>query len=265
VEAVTALTDREHVLVRRDPPAARLVLNRPEKRNALSLALMREAIQALEELGADPEVRAIVIEGAGPGFSGGHDLAEMRDRDLPFFQELFDVCTRLMEIVHEVPKPVIARVHGVATAAGCQLVAACDLAIAAEDARFGTSGVKTGLFCSTPAVPVVRAVGRKRALELLLTGKLIDAATALDWGLVNRVVPAEQLDQAVAELVGEIAALSPLALAVGKQGFYAQVDLGEHEAYDVAKGVMADNAVAEDAQEGMCAFVEKRRPEWRGR
>jgi enoyl-CoA hydratase/carnithine racemase len=170
-----------------------------------------------------------------------------------------------MEIVHEVPKPVIARVHGVATAAGCQLVAACDLAIAAEDARFGTSGVKTGLFCSTPAVPVVRAVGRKRALELLLTGKLIDAATALDWGLVNRVVPAEQLDQAVAELVGEIAALSPLALAVGKQGFYAQVDLGEHEAYDVAKGVMADNAVAEDAQEGMCAFVEKRRPEWRGR
>jgi enoyl-CoA hydratase/carnithine racemase len=265
VEAVTALTDREHVLVRRDPPAARLVLNRPEKRNALSLALMREAIQALEELGADPEVRAIVIEGAGPGFSGGHDLAEMRDRDLPFFQELFDVCTRLMEIVHEVPKPVIARVHGVATAAGCQLVAACDLAIAAEDARFGTSGVKTGLFCSTPAVPVVRAVGRRRALELLLTGKLIDAATALDWGLVNRVVPAEQLDQAVAELVGEIAALSPLALAVGKQGFYAQVDLGEHEAYDVAKGVMADNAVAEDAQEGMCAFVEKRRPEWRGR
>jgi enoyl-CoA hydratase/carnithine racemase len=265
VEAVTALTDREHVLVRRDPPAARLVLNRPEKRNALSLALMREAIQALEELGADPEVRAIVIEGAGPGFSGGHDLAEMRDRDLPFFQELFHVCTRLMEIVHEVPKPVIARVHGVATAAGCQLVAACDLAIAAEDARFGTSGVKTGLFCSTPAVPVVRAVGRRRALELLLTGKLIDAATALDWGLVNRVVPAEQLDQAVAELVGEIAALSPLALAVGKQGFYAQVDLGEHEAYNVAKGVMADNAVAEDAQEGMCAFVEKRRPEWRGR
>ena len=171
----------------------------------------------------------------------------------------------MMETVHRVPQPVIARVHGVATAAGCQLVAACDLAIAADDARFGTSGVKTGLFCSTPAVPVVRAIGRKRALELLLTGKLVDAPTALEWGLVNRVVPAEQLDDAVAELVEEIAALSPLAIAVGKEGFYAQVDLAEHEAYEVAAATMAANALADDAQEGMCAFVEKRRPEWRGR
>jgi enoyl-CoA hydratase/carnithine racemase len=265
VDAVGTLTDLEHVVVRREPPAARLVLNRPEKRNALSLALMREAIHVLEELGRDPDVRAIVIEGAGPGFSGGHDLSEMRGRDLPFFQELFDVCTQLMETVHRLPQPVIARVHGVATAAGCQLVAACDLAVAADDARFGTSGVKTGLFCSTPAVPVVRAIGRKRTLELLLTGKLIDAGTALEWGLVNRVVPAEQLDDAVSELVEEIASLSPLALAVGKEGFYAQVDLAEHEAYDVAKATMASNALADDAQEGMCAFVEKRRPEWRGR
>jgi enoyl-CoA hydratase/carnithine racemase len=159
---------------------------------------------------------------------------------------------------------VIARVHGVATAAGCQLVASCDLAIASDDARFGTSGVKAGLFCSTPAVPVVRAIGRRRALELLLTGKLIDAPTAVEWGLVNRVVPAEQLDDAIGELVDQIAALSPLALAVGKEGFYAQVDLPEHEAYDVAKATMTSNALADDAQEGMCAFVEKRRPEWRG-
>jgi enoyl-CoA hydratase/carnithine racemase len=265
VDAVGTLTDFEHVLVHRTPPAGRIVLNRPEKRNALSLALMHEVIQALEELARDSEVRAIVIEGSGPGFSGGHDLAEMTGRDLPFFQELFDVCTKMMETVHHVPQPVIARVHGVATAAGCQLVAACDLAIAADDARFGTSGVKTGLFCSTPAVPVVRAIGRKRALELLLTGKLVDAPTALEWGLVNRVVPVEQLDGAVADLVDEIAALSPLALAVGKEGFYAQVDLAEHEAYEVAAATMAANALADDAQEGMCAFVEKRRPEWRGR
>jgi enoyl-CoA hydratase/carnithine racemase len=265
VESVGTLSKLDHVLVRRTPPAARIVLNRPEKRNALSLALMHEVIQVLEELARDPEIRAIVIEGSGPGFSGGHDLAEMTGRDLPFFQELFDVCTQMMETVHRVPQPVIARVHGVATAAGCQLVAACDLAIASDDSRFGTSGVKTGLFCSTPAVPVVRAIGRKRALELLLTGKLIDAPTAVDWGLVNRAVPAEQLDDAVGELVDEIAALSPLALSVGKEGFYAQVDLPEHEAYDVAKVTMASNALADDAQEGMCAFVEKRRPEWRGR
>jgi enoyl-CoA hydratase/carnithine racemase len=264
VEPVGTLTELEHVLVRPDPPAARLVLNRPDKRNALSLAMMHEAIAALEGLAREPEVRAIVIEGSGPAFSGGHDLAEMAGRDTAFYEELFEVCSRLMETVHRVPQPVIARVHGIATAAGCQLVAACDLAVASEEARFGTSGIKAGLFCSTPAVPVVRAIGRKRALELLLTGKLIDAGTALEWGLVNRVVPAEQLDDAVAELVAEIAALSPLSLAVGKEGFYAQVDLAEHEAYDVARATMAANAVAGDAQEGMCAFVEKRRPEWRG-
>jgi enoyl-CoA hydratase/carnithine racemase len=254
----------EHLLVEEEPPAARITLNRPEKRNALSLALMEELIAALEAVAASSEVRAIVVEGAGPAFSAGHDLSEMIDRDLPFYQRLFDVCTELMETIHRVPQPVIARVHGVATAAGCQLVAACDLAVAAAEARFGTPGVKIGLFCSTPMVPLSRAVGRKRALELLLTGEQIDAATALDWGLVNRVVPAEELDGAVAALVERVARSSPLTVAIGKEAFYAQVELDEHSAYDLTKSVMAMNAAAGDAQEGMSAFLEKREPTWKG-
>jgi enoyl-CoA hydratase/carnithine racemase len=244
--------------------AARITLNRPEKRNALSLELMEEVVAGLEALGARPDIRAIVIEGAGPAFSAGHDLGEMVGRELPFYQRLFDVCTVLMETIHRVPKPVIARVHGVATAAGCQLVAACDLAVAAENARFGTPGVKIGLFCSTPMVPLSRAIGRKRAMEMLLTGDLIDAATALEWGLVNRVVPAERLDEAVAELVEQIARSSPLTVEIGKEAFYAQVELDEHRAYDLTKSVMAMNSTAADAQEGICAFLEKREPNWSG-
>lgn len=259
------VTPRDQVLVRREPPAARIVLNRPEKRNALSLELMRELLAALEELGADPAVRAIVIEGEGPAFSGGHDLAEMSGRDAAFYDELFSVCTEMMEAIHRVPQPVIAKVHGVATAAGCQLVAACDLAVAAEDARFGTSGVRAGLFCTTPGVPVVRAVGRKRALELLLTGELIDARTAADWGLVNRVVPPAELEDAAAGLVDAVAGLSPVAIAMGKQAFYAQVDLDEAGAYDVAKQAIVANALEGDAQEGFAAFVEKRPPRWGSR
>ena len=169
--------------------AARVTLNRPERRNALSLELMQELVGVLNSLGARSDVRAIVIEGAGVAFSAGHDLSEMVQRDLPFYQRVFDICTELMETIHRVPQPVIAKVHGIATAAGCQLVAACDLAVAADGARFATPGVKIGLFCSTPMVPLSRAVGRKRALEMLLTGEPISAATALDWGLVNRVVP----------------------------------------------------------------------------
>src|SRR3954462_13306282 len=184
------------VLVRRDGPEARLTLNRPAQRNALSLALMGEVIAALDELAADASVRTIVIEGAGPAFCAGHDLGEMTGRDVGFYQHAFDLCTRMMEALHRVPQPVIARVHGIATAAGCQLVAACDLAVASDDARFATPGVKIGLFCSTPMVPLSRAIGRKRALEMLLTGAPIDAATALDWGLVNRVVPPAQLESA---------------------------------------------------------------------
>jgi enoyl-CoA hydratase/carnithine racemase len=258
------LTQLTNVVVRCEPPEARLTLNRPEKRNALSLELMREVIDVLRELGKDRDVRAIVIEGAGPAFSGGHDLGEMAGRDLPFYQELFDVCTEMMETIHKVPQPVIARVHGIATAAGCQLVSTCDLAVASDDARFGTSGVKTGLFCTTPGVAVSRTIGRKQALEMLLTGELIDAETALRWGLVNRVVPADALDDAVSEFVGAIARLSPLALAVGKEAFYGQIELDEHRAYDLAKTVMTMNSLAGDAQEGFCAFLEKRPATWKG-
>src|SRR3954449_217043 len=226
------------VLVRRDGPAARITLNRPAQRNALSLELMREVTAALGELGADAGVRAIVIEGAGAAFCAGHDLAEMTGRDIGFYQHVFDVCTEMMEALHRVRQPVIARVHGIAPAAGCQLVAACDLAVAVEEARFGTPGVKIGLFCSTPMVPLSRAVGRKRALEMLLTGTPIDAATALDWGLVNRVVPADALDDAVAELVDAIARSSSLTVSIGKEAFYKQIELDEARAYDLTKTVM---------------------------
>ncbi len=260
-----SVRELEHVAVQHEPPAARIVLNRPERRNALSLALMQELVQVLGELRANGGVRAIVVEGAGAAFSAGHDLSEMVGRDIAFYQELFDVCTVLMETIHRVPQPVIAKVDGVATAAGCQLVAACDLAIASEGARFATPGVKIGLFCSTPMVPLSRAVGRKRALELLLTGEPIDARTALAWGLVNRVVPAGELDAAVAELVERVSRSSPLVVAIGKEAFYAQVELDEHRAYDLTKAVMAMNATAADAQEGFCAFLEKRPPTWTGR
>jgi enoyl-CoA hydratase/carnithine racemase len=256
-------TELANLLVERGP-TARITLNRPEKRNALSLELMEDLIQALQSVAADPEVRTIVVDGAGPAFSAGHDLSEMVGRDLAFYQRLFDVCTVLMETIHRVPQPVIAKVHGVATAAGCQLVAACDLAVAADDARFATPGVKIGLFCSTPMVPLSRAIGRKRALEMLLTGELIDAQKALDWGLVNLVVPEDALEDAVAELAEKIARFSPLTVAIGKEAFHAQIELDEHRAYDLTKSVMAMNALAADAQEGMCAFLEKRPPTWKG-
>jgi enoyl-CoA hydratase/carnithine racemase len=258
-----AETEFANLLVERGQ-TGRITLNRPEKRNALSLELMEELIRALESIGADPESRTIVLEGAGPAFSAGHDLSEMVGRDLGFYQQLFDTCTVLMETIHRVPQPVIAKVHGVATAAGCQLVAACDLAVAAETARFATPGVKIGLFCSTPMVPLSRAVGRKRALEMLLTGEMIDAARARDWGLVNLVVPEDTLEEAVAELAEKVAGSSPLTVAIGKEAFYAQVELDEHRAYDLTKSVMAMNSLAGDAQEGICAFLEKRLPEWKG-
>ena len=253
------------VLVRQDGPAARITLNRPAQRNALSTELMQEMIATLRRLGDDRDVRAIVIEGAGPGFCAGHDLSEMVGRDLAFYQHVFDLCTEMMEAIHALPQPVIARVHGIATAAGCQLVAACDLAVAVEEARFATPGVKIGLFCSTPMVPLSRAVGRKRAMEMLLTGTPIDARTALDWGLVNRVVPAERLDDVIGELVDAIARSSSLTVAVGKEAFYAQVDLDEPAAYELTKSVMATNMMAADAQEGIGAFLEKREPTWTGR
>jgi enoyl-CoA hydratase/carnithine racemase len=261
---VTTLAGSAAVLVREDGPAARVTLNRAEKRNALSLELMQELLASLRSVSGEPGVRAIVLEGAGPAFSAGHDLSEMIGRDIAFYQRLFDVCTELTEGIHRLPQPVIAKVEGIATAAGCQLVAACDLAVAAEGARFATPGVKIGLFCSTPMVPLSRAVGRKRALDMLLTGRPIDAATALEWGLVNRVVPAEALEDEVTALVEAIARSSPLTVAIGKEAFYSQIELDEHRAYDLTRSVMAMNAGAGDAQEGMCAFLEKRPPTWQG-
>jgi len=261
---VKTLAEDATVLVREEGPAAFITLNRPDKRNALSLDLIEELLGTLRRVSARAGVRAIVLEGAGPAFSAGHDLSEMIDRDVAFFQRLFDACTELMECIHRLPQPVIAKVGGVATAAGCQLVASCDLAVAAEGAQFATPGVKIGLFCSTPMVPVSRAIGRKRALEMLLTGRPVDAATALEWGLVNRVVPEDALDSEVAELVEAIARSSPLTVGIGKEAFYSQIELDEHRAYDLTKAVMTMNARADDAQEGMCAFLEKRPPEWRG-
>ena len=256
--------DYRNLIVSTDEPAARITLNRPDKRNALSLELMQELIGALREVSAAPGTRAIVIEGAGPAFSAGHDLSEMIGRDEAFLGELFAICTVMMETIHELPQPVIARVHGIATAAGCQLVAACDLAVAADGTRFGTPGVKIGLFCSTPMVPVSRAVGRKRAMQMLLTGEPIDAQTALEWGLINQVVPAEELDAALGRLVEAIARSSAYTVAVGKHAFYDQVDRAEHDAYERTKVVMTENALAADAQEGMTAFLEKRAPHWTG-
>jgi enoyl-CoA hydratase/carnithine racemase len=258
-------TEYRNLLVSADAGAARITLNRPDKRNALSLELMEELIDALRAASARSPTQAIVIEGAGPAFSAGHDLSEMIDRDEAFYRELFAVCTAMMETIHELPQPVIAKVHGIATAAGCQLVAACDLAVAADDSRFATPGVKIGLFCTTPMVPVSRAVGRKRAMEMLLTGEPINAATALDWGLVNRVVAPHELELSVADLVGSITRSSPYTVATGKHAFYAQVDRPEHDAYEHCRVVMADNAAAVDAQEGMSAFLQKRAPAWRGR
>jgi enoyl-CoA hydratase/carnithine racemase len=265
VGAMSTLATDAAVLVHEDEPAVRITLNRPDKRNALSLELMQDLIDSLRRVSASPGVRVIVLDAAGPAFSAGHDLSEMIGRDVPFFQRLFDVCTELMETIHRLPQPVIAKVQGMATAAGCQLVAACDLAIATDSARFATPGVKIGLFCSTPMVPLSRAIGRKRALDMLLTGRPIDAATALDWGLVNRVVPAEELDDEVAIIVDAIARSSPLTVGIGKEAFYAQIELDEHRAYDLTKAVMAMNARADDAQEGMSAFLQKRQPAWRGR
>jgi enoyl-CoA hydratase/carnithine racemase len=255
--------ENEFVRVTEDGQVSRLTLARPGKRNALSLALMREVIAALEAIPG--ETQAVVLAGEGPAFSAGHDLAEMVDRGEEFYDELFEACTVMMETIHRVPPPVIARVHGPAFAAGCQLVAACDLAVAAESATFATPGVKIGLFCSTPMVPVSRAVGRKRAMEMLLTGEPISAQTAAEWGLVNRVVPDDELDSAVEELITQITRSSRLVTEIGKQAFYAQLDLDERGAYELTRTVMASNAQLEDAQEGIGAFVGKRQPAWTNR
>jgi enoyl-CoA hydratase/carnithine racemase len=254
----------DNVLVKSDGPITRITLNRPEKRNAMNLDLMADLRGTLEAVRHDEDTRVVVIAASGPAFSAGHDLAEMAaDRDSAAYRRLFDGCALLMNAIRTIPQPVIAQVHGVATAAGCQLVAACDLAVAEEGARFGTPGVKIGLFCSTPMVPISRAIGRKRALEMLLTGQLIDAHTALEWGLVNRVVPVDTLQDAVDDLALSIANASALTVAIGKQAFYAQVDVDERQAYDMMVPVMTMNAMTDDAAEGIGAFLEKRPPVWK--
>lgn len=248
------------VLAEHDGPRTTITLNRPERRNALSLDTLTALDDALASVPAASQV--VVLAGAGPAFSAGHDLGEMIDRPADFYAELFDACVRVMERIHRIPQPVIARVHGVATAAGCQLVAACDLAVASTDARFATPGVKIGLFCSTPMVPISRAVGRKRAMEMLLTGEPIDAATAVEWGLVNRAVAPGELDAEIDLLVSRITRFSARVIGIGKEAFWSQVELDEHRAYDLTKAVMSSNARMDDAQEGMGAFLEKREPVW---
>lgn len=253
------------IRVGREDPIGRITLCDAERRNPLSTPTMRALIEALRSLGQAAEVRVVVIDAEGPAFSAGHDLREMTaGGGIDFYRGVFDLCTELMTVVRELPKPVIAQVDGIATAAGCQLVAACDLAVASEESSFATPGVKIGLFCSTPMVELVRAVGRKRALEMLLTGAPISAATAAEWGLINRAVPRERLAEEARNLALRIADASPLTVGLGKQAFYAQVDLDHGKAYAYAKEVMSMNALAADAQEGMTAFLEKRPPCWKG-
>jgi len=243
-----------------------LTLNRPAQFNALSQQLLVEMQAALEAIAADESARVVVIGGAGKAFCAGHDLKEMRANPAKEFQQaLFEQCSRMMMTLTEMPQPVIARVHGIATAAGCQLVAMCDLAVASESARFAVSGINVGLFCSTPSVGLARNVGRKQAMEMLLTGDFIDAQAALERGLVNRIVPDNELDAEVKKLTDAIVSKSPVAVRSGKRMFYRQLEVGLADAYTVASEVMACDMVTEDAQEGIDAFIEKRKAEWRGR
>jgi enoyl-CoA hydratase/carnithine racemase len=255
----------EHLTVTRDGPTAVVTLNRPARRNALSLALMLELTACLDEIGRAAEIRAVILEAAGKVFCSGHDLSEMTGRTIAEYRRIFDVCSELMMKLHAIPQPVIAQVQGIATAAGCQLVAACDLAIAAEEAAFATPGVKIGLFCTTPMVELTRAIGRKRALQMLLTGELVDARTAADWGLINQVTPAAELQTATRKLASKVAEASPLVVGIGKQAFYTQIDLDQPKAYAYAKEVISMNALAADAQEGIGAFLGKRTPCWAGK
>ena len=258
-------TTYENLLVEHEAPISIVTLNRPERRNALSLDLMQEMIDCMREIGQSTEIQVVILAGNGPAFSAGHDLSELVDRNIGDYRRVFDVCTQLMTLIQEIPQPVIAEVNGVATAAGCQLVASCDLGIASEGAKFATPGVRIGLFCTTPMVALSRAIGRKRALEMLLTGAPVNARTAAEWGLINRVVPGEELRETTTQLARQIAQASPLTVSVGKQAFYAQIDMDQPKAYAYAKEVMSLNAMAGDAQEGMQAFLHKRTPCWTGK
>ncbi|WP_326944116.1 enoyl-CoA hydratase-related protein [Amycolatopsis sp. NBC_01307] len=255
------MTEYEHILVKRDGDTVTITMNRAARRNSLSADHLAELLAAFREAGAS-DATGIVLAGAGPVFSAGHDFGDVAARDLMGVRELLTLCTDLMRTMQSVPQVVIARVHGLATAAGCQLVASCDLAIAAESAGFALPGGKGGWFCHTPAVPVARSIGRKRLMELALTGDVVDAPTALDWGLVNRVVPDERLDDAVAELLARATRGSRASKAMGKVTLYAQLDRPEADAYAIALEVMASASQLPGAREGMAAFLEKRKPSW---
>jgi enoyl-CoA hydratase/carnithine racemase len=246
-----------------DGGVARLTLNRPRQFNAINGAMLTALQEALDAIRADDSVRAVVLAGSGTAFSGGHDLKEMMaNRTEPFIADLFARCSRVMLAMQALPQPVIARVHGIATAAGCQLVAACDLAVASSDARFATSGINYGLFCATPGVPVSRNVGRKRAFEMLFTGEFIDAETARDWGLVNRVAPPAELDAEVGRLVASIVEKPRAVVAAGKALFYSQLEQRLADAYASASDAITCNMLGPDAAEGVGAFIERRKPRW---
>ena len=257
----------EPTLLRSDAGGVRtLTLNRPDARNALSTDLMQALQAELDAIAKDESVRVVVIAGAGPGFCAGHDMRELRANAAEaFYRRAFKASSRIMISIGALPQPVIARVHGVATAAGCQLVASCDLAVASTEARFATPGVHIGLFCSTPMVPISRKIGRKPMMEMLLTGDMVDAEEAQRLGLVNRVVPTDALDATVAEIADKIAAKSPLTIRMGKQAFYAQLEMGLADAYAHCGEVMIRNMLTHDAEEGIDAFLEKRDPVWQGR
>jgi enoyl-CoA hydratase/carnithine racemase len=251
----------EHIVVKEDGETVRITMNRPARRNSLSQEHLTELLAAFEEAGRS-SATGIVLAGEGPVFSAGHDFGDVSSRDLSGVRELLQLCTTLMRTIQSVPQVVIARVHGLATAAGCQLVASCDLAVAAESAGFALPGGKGGWFCHTPAVPVARSIGRKRLMEMVLTGDVVDALTALDWGLVNKVVPDDQLDQAVDHLLMRATRGSRASKALGKQTIYAQLDRPEADAYAIALEVMASASQLPGAREGMAAFLEKRPPVW---
>jgi enoyl-CoA hydratase/carnithine racemase len=251
----------------RNDGIATIALANPEKRNALSLAAMEEMLEVFAEIAADTSVKVVVLRALGPVFSSGHDLREIQcagdEADVSKFRAIFDTCVRMMTAIQTIPQPVIAEVAGIATAAGCQLVATCDLAVASSEARFATPGVKIGLFCTTPMVALTRAIGRKRAMEMLLTGDFVDAETAAEWGLVNRVVAPDALAGATLALARKIVASSAFTVGLGKAAFYAQIDLDQPKAYAYAKEVMSMNALDVDAREGITAFLEKRDPTWK--
>jgi enoyl-CoA hydratase/carnithine racemase len=266
VPASAATADAQPLLRSDAGGIATLTLNRPGQFNALSEELLCAIQEALEDIEKDTSVRVVVIAANGPAFCAGHDLKQMRANPRKdYYDSLFAMCSRFMLTLARIPQPVIARVHGIATAAGCQLVAACDLAVAADIAKFATSGINYGLFCSTPSVALSRNVSRKQAAEMLFTGEFIDAATAKQFGLVNRCVALDKLDAEISAMANAIIGKSAVAVATGKKMFYKQIELGVDQAYDYAAEVMACNMMAADAGEGIDAFIEKRAPEWRHR